>query len=64
VPADRLRPPARRIRLRSLAGGSAVIAGNGTGRYVAVWLERPLRAGLTESIRARLLQAAGASPSP
>jgi hypothetical protein len=44
--------------------GSAVIAGNGAGRYVAVWLETPVRAGLTESIRARLLQAAGASPNP
>ena len=44
--------------------GSAVIAGNGAGRYVAVWLESPLRAGLAESIRARLLQAAGASPDP
>lgn len=44
--------------------GSAVIAGNGAGRYVAVWLESPVRAGLTESIRARLLQTTGASPNP
>jgi len=44
--------------------GSAVIAGNGAGRYVAVWLETPVRAGLTGSIHARLLQAAGDSPNP
>ncbi len=44
--------------------GSAVIAGNGLGRCVAVWLESPLHAGLSETIRARLLQAAGASPNP
>lgn len=44
--------------------GSAVIAGNGAGRYVAVWLESPVEPGLSETIRARLLQTAGAAPSP